>query len=134
MCLMVEVVGFEPTTYCVQSSRSSQLELYPHITEASAMLTRFSNPPQRVVISGAQQSTPAWYQKMVPTHPSQRYELRCYANSSGMCGARGGSRTHKTTILSRVPMPFGHSGIILNLQQTVRFCGKYLPHTRTKAR
>ena len=30
---MVEVVGFEPTTYSVQTSRSSQLELYPHILQ-----------------------------------------------------------------------------------------------------
>ena len=30
---MVEVVGFEPTTYSVQTSRSSQLELYPHIKQ-----------------------------------------------------------------------------------------------------
>lgn len=28
--------------------------------------------------------TACWYQKMVPTHSSQRYELRCYANSSGI--------------------------------------------------
>ena len=28
---MVENVGLEPTTYCVQGSRSSQLELIPQI-------------------------------------------------------------------------------------------------------
>ena len=29
-------------------------------------------------------STAAWYQKMVTIHPNQRYELRCYPNSSGI--------------------------------------------------
>ena len=28
--------------------------------------------------------TACWYQKMVTIHPSQRYELQCYPNSSGI--------------------------------------------------
>ena len=69
--------GGEPPTRGLANHCLTKLGLISHIlVETFVMLTRFANPPQRVVISGAQQSTPAWYWWVDLNHRRLAYQTR----------------------------------------------------------
>lgn len=70
---MVDLVGFEPTTYSVQTSRSSQLELQAHILQnlstvhyilSAKTLLSWSAEPHRILSIGTditiQSNIPYW--------------------------------------------------------------------------